>query len=1406
MNTQHSWCAAALTSVAGAAVALAGAPPQPSIIPTDVVRGAAEFSSFGATTVITASDGAIINYAQFDVLSGQSVEFVQPGADARVLNRINSVEPSFIDGSLSANGIVYLVNPSGVIFGEGAVISAAGIVAAAATMADADFAAGVDRFTAGGGVVSNMGVIRAEQLVHLVGSRVENSGTILAPEGVVSMSAGENVYLATSGSRLMVQVDGGGDATAVSHSGTVEAGEALFTTGDLYSVALGGSTTARDVRASGGTVALEGATVDASRAGGGGDVSLTGDVVFIDAASSVRADAVGTGAGGTVEIIGSDAAGVFGTLSARGATGKGGFIETSAGRVLRVMKAPDVSSGNGGGEWLIDPTNLDIVLDGMGTVGVVATPDGFASSAVGAQIEVGTVVAGLLGGDVTLMTAAGGAEAGDITLLGTLDFDGVSGSTLTLEAHNDINLNRDILDTTFGDGDGLHLILRADVDGSGAGGINQNRDLELGTGSLLATGAFYASAPTSEIIGASADITVQGDAFVPGRIFLTGALDVRAMDAVTFQPGAIIAGSVDSRSGLDGTGDTFFAPGALQINAPLIAFTAGIPSSGSARVRIADNAPRMQGAGFGSRPSDFAIAQSASLTSADLPTLSDFGNGTLTTLSGMDYTVEALGSGRDITLNSNARLRGADLLVDAGGDLDITSGLNVGALIARSDGAMTIGGAVTASGGTHRGTVTEADLSGGSLAMTGTLAADAVGISFGGDAQLRTQGDAVLADPISGNSGTGGDLTVEALNGDITQAGSVTQALDADDAVFIAMDGMIDLNNLNATGDLRLVSQGDSTVVNAGGVNLGGGATEVGGDLRLTSGGGLTDSSAVEVAGETRLTATDAIDLDQLDAAGTVFLDSGLFASVTNARALDLGASGVGGDLSVRALGGGISDSGAVNASGEASFETLGAGDIALDTTTAAGGFTLITADGNASLAGGAMTLNNAMINGDFVLDSASYGLTGDAVATGDVDVTGGGVATGAGDQLVSAGGALTLNNELLKTTSGDLTLVSGDLMTLGGDLDASGGSLVLNPMGQTSVPDRATIVGLPTGMGELKLSASDAVVFGRREKMTVLGSLTIEGGNEIVTGDLNTFGDLTLTTPRLTLLSRDGARVLERDGLALALTSGPDEGVDLIASGAIDINTAMIVTDFDSASDAQPLLATDGEGVSGAGGLGRRTFSDPLTISDFMFAGVVLDLAAPPAPPANGNPAGLEGDDSITDGGFILDRTPQLDPALAQRLAQIGVPVRGTSNPERVATVSGRGLYDDVSVSRDAASARLSGTVARRLVERYDALAGEDFSQAPAVRDRLGSMYDAFLAQASAEESTSGAAMARYMIEQGAGDELDAIAAIDRMLNNLGLTGIELVEAREATFSRLTPENLSPEMLRAIAASAVRG
>jgi filamentous hemagglutinin family protein len=67
---------------------------------------------------ITASDKAIINWKEFSIDLGESVQFIQPQAFSAVLNRVTTGNPSKLFGTLNANGIVYLINPNGIIIGK----------------------------------------------------------------------------------------------------------------------------------------------------------------------------------------------------------------------------------------------------------------------------------------------------------------------------------------------------------------------------------------------------------------------------------------------------------------------------------------------------------------------------------------------------------------------------------------------------------------------------------------------------------------------------------------------------------------------------------------------------------------------------------------------------------------------------------------------------------------------------------------------------------------------------------------------------------------------------------------------------------------------------------------------------------------------------------------------------------------------------------------------------------------------------------------------------------------------------------------------------------------------------------------------------------------------------------------
>src|SRR5437870_2055919 len=102
-----------------------------------VSRGSAQFQFNGPLTTIRAADRTVINYRFFNIDPGQTIQFIQPGSRSRVLNRIAGIEPSRIDGALLANGTVYFVNPSGVIFGPHSVLDVGQIYAAGGNITDA---------------------------------------------------------------------------------------------------------------------------------------------------------------------------------------------------------------------------------------------------------------------------------------------------------------------------------------------------------------------------------------------------------------------------------------------------------------------------------------------------------------------------------------------------------------------------------------------------------------------------------------------------------------------------------------------------------------------------------------------------------------------------------------------------------------------------------------------------------------------------------------------------------------------------------------------------------------------------------------------------------------------------------------------------------------------------------------------------------------------------------------------------------------------------------------------------------------------------------------------------------------------------------------------------------------------
>ena len=183
-------------------------------------------------TVNQDSKRLAIDWAGFDIANDERVTFRQPDRDSVALNRVVGDAASVIDGALSGNGHVYVINPNGVLFGKNASVDVGSLVASTARISDRDMTnfAGADGITMAipedsSAKVINAGTIRAEGgLVVLHAAEVENSGTITNPEGTTALAAARNLSLsADTAGKINFTVDGALAKAKALNSGMLKA-------------------------------------------------------------------------------------------------------------------------------------------------------------------------------------------------------------------------------------------------------------------------------------------------------------------------------------------------------------------------------------------------------------------------------------------------------------------------------------------------------------------------------------------------------------------------------------------------------------------------------------------------------------------------------------------------------------------------------------------------------------------------------------------------------------------------------------------------------------------------------------------------------------------------------------------------------------------------------------------------------------------------------------------------------------------------------------------------------------------------------------------------------------------------------------------------------------------------------
>lgn len=335
-----------------------------------VVQGDANISPDN-TVVNQNSDKAIINWDSFNINSGETVTFNQNSSSSVVLNRITDGNPTSILGNINANGKVFLINQSGIVFGAGSSINVGGLLATTANINDSDFMSGTFNFTGAAADITNSGNINITDggYAVLMGRKVTNGGIIAAKLGAVHLASGTDFRLTFSGSDLIgVNIDAGNIDAETINNGIINADgsivaltskgvtniltNAVNNTGVIVANAISNVGGVVRLVADGGSVAssvaITGAKAEISATAGNINVSeitatdfiaqAQGDIIAsVASASNVNAASLG----GNVDITNANTGNVF--INNLKATGNVKYTQT--GGAALDFDTPNVSAG-----------------------------------------------------------------------------------------------------------------------------------------------------------------------------------------------------------------------------------------------------------------------------------------------------------------------------------------------------------------------------------------------------------------------------------------------------------------------------------------------------------------------------------------------------------------------------------------------------------------------------------------------------------------------------------------------------------------------------------------------------------------------------------------------------------------------------------------------------------------------------------------------------------------------------------------------------------------------------------------------------------------------------------------------------------------------------------------------------
>ncbi len=763
-----------------------------------VTAGQASISSSGANMAIDqGSQRAIINWQNFDIGSQASVTFRQPDASAVALNRVSGPTASRIEGQLTANGQVFLINPSGILFGQGARVNVGGLVASTLNIRDQDFLTGNYVFTGTGGTITNHGELNASAGGYLafVAPGIVNRGNLNAPQGTVALGAGDNVRLNFAGDRLVsLNVSASRIDTLIENHQAIRAagGAILLTAAAAEGLTNGiinntGVLEASSLTSRGGIIRLEGGLVTntgtlAVNGTQGGEITVNAMEVRQGGATS----ATGTqGVGGTIKLLGDrvalmDAA----TVDASGATGGGTVLVGGDYQ----GKNPEVR--NALRTWVAPTATIkaDAVERGEGGK-VVVWADEIAR-------YYGSISAkgGVQGGNGGFVEVSGKR---DLDFLGAVDVAAPMGTGgRVLLDPQDIVLNNTTQpappnnpngtpDVAFADPPpaGTTTIEIADVTGFSELFLQATRDITVSNPvTMAANNSIRLEANNNITLAAGANITTSGT----GSINLKADADNSGAGSLTMNNAALrsnVGGITLSGASISGTG-SINTTGLANGNGGNISIT-GTSATGSINLTGAMTTTGGTAAAgtLGRNAGNVTINGAGAVTTGALTANGSNGNG----------AGQAGGSGGAISVTSNGTLTTGNLAASGGNGVATAAGGNAGT-IAVTNNSTTAGtlttGTLTARAGAAAGAIVSGAAGSvnvtnraATLLRTGAINTSGQAGGAGGNVALTSAGGVTVTSTIQTGGGTlnattatvgrnAGNVTIKGVNRSI--AGAIT--------------------------------------------------------------------------------------------------------------------------------------------------------------------------------------------------------------------------------------------------------------------------------------------------------------------------------------------------------------------------------------------------------------------------------------------------------------------------------------------------------------------------------------------------------------------------------------------------------------------------------------------------------